>query len=107
MKFRKTHIWIGILSVGLLAILLQVGGIIGGHDAHLINSAITMEGKLERTRQNNERTQQELARTQETSERLKGNLQERIGRPVDPDTADEVLSTRIQALQEQIKQRGR
>ena len=102
---KKSHIFIIIMSIGLLMVLLQLGGIVGGYDSTLMNTAITTEGEVYNTQKKNEITQQELKKTQQTMDRMKAELTPYIGNACNPDEACDDLEEKIQGLRTRIEQR--
>ncbi len=102
---KKSHIFIIIMSIGLLMVLLQLGGIVGGYDSTLMNTAITTEGGVYNTQKKNEITQQELKKTQQTINRMKAELTPYIGNACNPDEACDDLEEKIQGLRTRIEQR--
>ena len=102
---KKSHIFIIIMSIGLLMVLLQLGGIVGGYDSTLMNTAITTEGEVYNTQKKNEITQQELRKTQQTINRMKAELTPYIGNACNPDEACDDLEEKIQGLRTRIEQR--
>ncbi|MBR3902898.1 MAG: hypothetical protein IKJ29_04490 [Akkermansia sp.] len=106
MKFRKSHIWLILLTVGGLMLLLQLGGIVGGYDTELMNQAMAIEGEAQNTAHQHKVTRQQLEQTKAETLALRNKLPRHAAQAHSPQAMKEEIKKRIVRLKERLQKRN-